>query len=430
LTLIQIFENFALEIPKRNGARNKRMKTITNIIYRAFALFAFAWFALAPQARAVVPAPDGGYPNQNTAEGDDALFSLTTGTANTAIGFDALYGNTTGVENTAIGASALYQNTTGGENTATGLNVLTSNTTGGFNTASGFDALATNTTGTDNTASGAYALYSNLDASDNTALGYQALYSNTSNTPLEANTAVGSQALFANTTGWANTATGFYALHSNTIGTRNTASGDYALVNNITGERNVGTGYGALSSNTAGGHNVAYGNAALDASTGNYNTALGYSAGWNLATGNNNIIINNVGVGTESNTIRIGSQVAGVTADGSTQAAHTVTYIAGISGRSAGGSGVAVYINSSGRLGTLVSSARFKQNIQPMDKASEAILALKPVTFRYKQELDPEGIPQFGLVAEDVEKVNPDLLVRDADGLHGSLRSDQRDAAQ
>jgi hypothetical protein len=168
---------------------------------------------------------------------------------------------------------------------------------------------------------------------------------------------------------------------------------------------------------TDGGHNVGFGTCTFcSMTTGNYNTAIGFSAGWNLTTGNNNVIINNVGVATESNTIRIGSQVAAVAPDGSTQPAHTATFIAGISGTTIA-RGVGVVIDATtGRLGTKPSSARFKDGIKPMEKASEAILALKPVTFHYKKELDPESIPQFGLVAEEVEKVNPDLVVRDRNG--------------
>ena len=377
------------------------MKTITNIIYLAVAL---AWLALAPPARAIC---------QNGCGSGE----------NTLLGEDALLNNTTGVENTATGASALYGNTTGSENTATGLNALTSNN-GNFNSAVGFDALASNTTGANNTANGAYALYSNLDASDNTALGYQALYSNTSNTPLEANTAVGSQALFANTTGWANTATGFYALYSNTIGTLNTANGDYALTSNTTGSRNTAVGYSPLGSNTTGGHNVAFGNAALDVNTtGERTIALGYSAAFNLSAGHNNIDIGNVGVATESNTIRIGSQVPAVSADGSTQPAHKVTFIAGIRGRTTGNANaIPVLIDSAGQLGTMSSARRYKSEIKPMDQTSEAILALKPVTFLYKS--DNTATPQFGLIAEEVAEVHPDLVVRDDQGEIYTVRYD------
>jgi hypothetical protein len=171
-----------------------------------------------------------------------------------------------------------------------------------------------------------------------------------------------------------------------------------------------------LANLTTGGGNTAMGDSALvNSITGYQNIAVGYVAGQNLTTGTNNIYISNPSVDTESNTIRIGNVVGFTDTYGFPHGAHTATYIAGINGATASG-GVAVYINSDGKLGTLTSSARFKTEIKPMDKSSEAILALKPVTFRYKKEVDPEATPQFGLVAEEVEKVNPDLVVRDADG--------------
>ncbi len=330
----------------------------------------FACFALAPASRAFLPppAPDGGYPNSNTAEGSGALFSLTSGSANTANGFEALTRNTTGNYNTANGFAALSVNTTGGNNTATGADALGHNTTGVGNTANGFAAL------------------------------------------------------FNNTTGSGNTANGFGALNFNKTGINNTANGTEALFNNTTGSRNMADGDGAALANTTGGHNVAVGNSALVKNkVGSYNIDLGYSAGWNLTTGNNNIDIGNPGVASELNTIRIGSEVASVVADGSAQAAHTATFIAGIHGVTVAG-GVGVIVGTNGQLGTTTSSARFKEAIKPMDKASEAILALQPVTFRYKHELDPDGIPQFGLVAEQVEKVNPDLVARDADGKINTVR--------
>jgi hypothetical protein len=137
---------------------------------------------------------------------------------------------------------------------------------------------------------------------------------------------------------------------------------------------------------------------------------LGSNAGINLTTGSNNIDIGARGVAAEANTIRIG-----------TSGTQQKTFIAGISGKTVA-SGVGVIINSSGQLGTIQSSARFKTAIQPMNKASETILALKPVTFRYKEELDPDGVPQFGLIAEEVERVNPDLVVRDEDGKVSTVR--------
>jgi trimeric autotransporter adhesin len=313
---------------------------------------ALAWFALSPTTQAQLsPAPDGGYPSDNTAEGTDALFNLTTGSDNTAIGFQALFSNTTGDSNTATGSIALMSNTTGVRNTANGFATLNSNTTGERNTATGRAALTFNTTGNNNTADGHDALFSNTTAIRNTA--------------------TGSFALFSNTTGPNNTAIGYFALFSNTTGNSNTANGYDALVNNTTGVGNI---------------------------------ALGNFAGSNLTTGDNNIDVGNLGVPAEANTIRIGAE-----------GTQTNAYLAGIYQTNIV-NGLVVKVDSDGHLGTVGSSERFKDAIKPMDKTSEAILALKPVTFHYKKELDPEGTPQFGLIAEQVEKVNPDLVVRDADG--------------
>jgi hypothetical protein len=224
----------------------------------------------------------------------------------------------------------------------------------------------------------------------NTAIGYSALFSDTIGNE---NAATGYGALGDNITGSQNTANGAYALHDNTFGSRNTAIGNRALVFNTTGVTNTATGFAALYNNTTGQNNI----------------ALGYGAGINLTTGNNNIDIGNAGVADESNTIRIGGQTT-----------QTSTFIAGISGTAV--SGVPVVVDGNGQLGVLASSERFKDEIKPMDTASEAILALRPVTFRYKHELDPSGTPQFGLVAEEVEKVNPDLVARDAQGKVFSVR--------
>ena len=353
---------------------------------------ALACFAVSPPAQAQLPSPtpDGGYPGENTAEGDGALFSLTTGVDNTATGFQALYSNTTGDQNAAVGDSALYSNTTGFNNTAIGAFALFSNTTGILNTATGDETLFSNTTGDRNTATGYAALYGNTTGARNTADGNAALAFNTAGND---NTATGRLALFSNTTGNNNTADGRNTLLNNTIGSDNTATGMAALSENTTGNVNTATGRFALGNNTTGTDNI----------------AVGYQAGINLTTGSNNIDIGNVGVAGESTTIRIG-----------TQGTQTKTFIAGIS--VTGVMGTAVKINSSGQLGVAPSSARFKQEIQSMDKASEAILALKPVTFRYKKEIDSERIPQFGLVAEEVEKVNPDLVVRDSDGKPYTVR--------
>jgi hypothetical protein len=328
-----------------------------------------------PSVQAVIPAPDGGYPGGNTAEGQNALFSLTTGGFNTAVGFLSLRTDTSGAFNTAIGAGTLLANTADG-NTATGTGALLSNTTGGFNVADGAFTLFSNTTGFQNTATGYQALQHNAAGGENTADGFQALVNNIGG----ANTAVGSDALASNTNGNENTAIGVGALAANQAGNINTAVGFQALLNN----------------------------------NGTDNIAVGSQAGQALTTGSNNIDIGNDGVAGESQTIRIG--------DPSTFPG-TVTYIAGIHGHTASG-GIAVYVNADGQLGTATSSARFKDEIRPMSETSEAILALKPVTFRYKKEIDSKRIPQFGLVAEEVEKVNPDLVARDRDGKPYTVRYD------
>ena len=228
----------------------------------------------------------------------------------------------------------------------------------------------------------------------------------------------GTPSLQANTTGSYNTANGAAALHENDTGHSNTANGYAAIRANTTGTFNTATGAGALTSNTTGDHNTANGTSALFLNdTGNNNTALGYRAGSNQTTGSNNVYIGAgvAGVAGESNTIRIGKGI-------------TETFIDGINGATASG-GVAVFVvGEDGKLGTLPSSARFKDEIKPMDKASEAILALKPVSFRYKKEVDPQRIAQFGLVAEDVEKINPDLVIRDAQGRPQTVRYEQVNA--
>ena len=207
------------------------------------------------------------------------------------------------------------------------------------------------------------------------------------------------------------------ALSANSSGSLNTAIGTRALSFNSTGDSNTAVGASALF-RTTGDFNTAVGHGALDGNTtGSHNTALGWRAGFFLTTGDENIDIGFgvVGVPGESNTIRIGNSII------------TATFIRGISGATVPG-GAAVFVNSSGHLGTLTSSARFKDEIKPMGNASEAILALRPVSFRYKKEIDPQGIPQFGLVAEEVEKVNPDLVIREADGRPQTVRYEQVNA--
>ena len=310
------------------------MKTTTlstNLRKRLFLIPLLAC-SLLISAQAVSPPPDGGYPGGNTAEGQNALLSLTTGTYNTGVGFFSLSVTTTGKFNTAVGAGTLLANT-GDNNTATGAGTLLSNTTGTFNAANGAFALFTNTTGTSNTSNGAL-----------------------------------------------------------------------SLLNNTTGVENTANGYRALSGNATGVGNTAYGSQALVQSTGNNNIALGAHAGFNISTGSNNIHIGNVGAGNESGTVRIGDNN------------QAKTFIAGINGVNQG-SPTAVFINTlTGQLGTTPpsSSRRYKKEIKPMDTASEAVLALKPVTFHYNS--DKTYTPQFGLIAEEVAAVDPDLVLRDENG--------------
>jgi hypothetical protein len=239
------------------------------------------------------------------------------------------------------------------------------------------------------TALGDSALVNDTTGTDNAAVGFGALANNTTG---DGNTAIGSGALGGNTTASYNTATGNEALSLNS-GDRNTANGNFALHLNR-GENNTAIGDDALANNTTGSNNIALGENA-----GNYNQR-----------GNYNIDIGNIGYQGDSRVIRIGA--FGV---------HTATFIAGISGVTVP-NGVGVIIGNNGKLGTVVSSERFKEAIKPMAGASEAILALKPVTFHYKKELDPQGIPQFGLVAEQVEKIDPDLVVRDEQGKPYTVR--------
>jgi hypothetical protein len=245
-------------------------------------------------------------------------------------------------------------------------------------------------------------------ANENTALGDDALLNNTTG---DGNTAIGERALLFNTTGGGNTAIGIDALHFSTTGFANTATGDDALLLNSTGNDNTASGTAALYLNTGGDNNTAIGFQALASNTtGSSNIALGVNAGEKIVTGSNNIDIGNVGNVGESGAIRIG-----------TMRTQTKTFIAGINGRTVP-TGVPVIVDTTGHLGTTTSSTRFKEAIKPMDMTSEAILSLKPVTFRYKRELDPNAIPQFGLLAEDVEKVNPDLVARDEQGKPYTVR--------
>jgi hypothetical protein len=323
--------------------------------------------------------------------------------SNQAFGYQALFSNTTGQNNVAIGFRALFANTTGFGNTASGYTALTSNTTGSNNTANGWDALEFNTIGQNNTADGFQALYSNTEGNNNTANGVNALYSNTTGSN---NTASGIYALGLNKDGTNNTANGYAALLNNVGGGNNTANGFQALFNNTTGFQNTADGVNALYSNTSGFGNTANGIFALANNiTGSNNIGIGYGAGGNLTTGNSNIAIGNFGIAAESGAIRIG-----------TIGTHTSAYISGISGVTVSG-GVGVFINGNGQLGTLTSSRRFKSGIKDMGNVSDKLMQLRPVTFRYKDtaEKGPHSL-QYGLIAEEVAKVYPELVQYDKSG--------------
>jgi Chaperone of endosialidase len=234
----------------------------------------------------------------------------------------------------------------------------------------------------------------------NTATGAGALSNNTTGS---ANTANGAAALSRNNTGFNNTASGEAALTFNTMGVDNTANGSSALSSNTTGGFNTASGTGALASNTISGENTAIGADALGQSTGSSNIGIGSSAGFNLTTGDSNICIGNSGVAGEASTTRIG-----------TNTSQTRAFIAGVNGVMTGGTGTPVLIDSNGQLGTVSSSARFKDDIQDMGEATERLLKLRPVTFRYKAQ--PEGRTQFGLIGEEVESVMPELVVCSSSG--------------
>ena len=308
---------------------------------------ALTCFVLLPSAPAVNPPPDGGYPGGNTAEGQEALFSLTTGAFNTAVGFFSLRSNVTNEFNTAIGAGALFLNTAD-DNTATGAGALLGNTTGFANTATGSFALATNTTGSRNTAVGRDALGTNITGTSNTAVGYGALENLTGG---ESNTAVGRDALLNNT------------------GSSNTAIGRGALVNNTTGVTNI---------------------------------AIGTDSGSSITTA--------------SNTICIGFGVQGANVDDTTWIGN----VFGVTTQS--GMTAPVVVSNNGQLGTVASSERFKKDIVDMQKTSESILALRPVTIHYKT--DAGNTAQFGLIAEEVAKVNPALVLPDKEGKPYTVRYD------
>jgi hypothetical protein len=346
------------------------------------ATLALLGLALLPKALAVSPAPDGGYPGGNTAEGQNALLSLTNGIYNTAVGFDSLVLNTAGNFNTGVGAGTLLLNV--GDPAAFD---------GSENTAVGAGALLSNSTGSRNTAIGAFALFNNIggDFADGSS-----------------NTAVGDSALFNNTTGSHNVGIGYQALRDNTDGFSVVAVGSGALSFNTTGPQNTAIGTSALNSNITGSSNTVVGaRAGLLNVTGDNNTGLGREAGQNI-TGSGNVCIG-AGVFGEADV------------DDSTYIRNINTTTQSFS------AGVNDYVTvrlTDGRLGhtSVVSSQRYKEDIKALAAASDALYALRPVSFRLKKELDPTQALGFGLIAEEVEKVNGDLVYRNINGQAESVR--------
>lgn len=242
--------------------------------------------------------------------------------------------------------------------------------------------------------------------SGNTAVGNSAMRDATST---ESSTAVGVAAMQHITGGSNNTALGAFSMLSTTMGVGNVAVGRSALLRNETGDENTAVGTLALLSSSAANRNTAIGYRALFATEGSGNIAVGEGAGSLHNNGFNNVYIDHPGEGSESNTIRIG--------DGQVE-----TYIAGISGRTSS-SGTAVFINSQGKLGTTTSSRRFKERIAPLEDVSARIQALRPVTFLYKPDFDDgTRLKQYGLIAEEVAEVLPDLVVRDEHGRAETVR--------
>lgn len=311
-------------------------------------------------------------------------------TSNTAVGISALLNDTTGGDNSAFGAGVLNANTTGSYNSAVGYASMLNNGTGMQNTALGAFSLNVNSTGTANTACGAYAMGGNTTGNQNSSLGFDALGSNDNGNN---NTAAGAMALARGRTGTSNTAVGASALYLNE-GDQNTAVGASTLYINTTGRFNTAIGHRALYSTTTGSSNI----------------AVGTDAGTNLTTGSNNIDIGHPGVAGEAGTIRVGAN-----------GTHNSFFAAGIVNSKVTGS--AVYVTSTGQLGVLASSERYKTSIVPMGDESARLQQLQPVTYRLKT--DAHATRQYGLVAEAVAKVYPELVTRNEAGAIEGVRYEE-----
>jgi len=343
------------------------------------------------------------FPPVDAAQPPDVVVSDPSG--NTAGGTGALSSLQSGYFNSAFGAAALSNDTSGFHNTAMG-NGAASTTSSGFgNTAVGSDALHSNFTGNGNTAIGNFTL-TYADVSENTAIGYAVMESTTSGVD---NTGTGARALSNNQTGSNNTAIGHQAMFDNQTGAQNTAIGKNALYHS-TASANTVEGYSACWACRTGGNNTGNGFKTLfNNATGSNNIALGYEAAFNVQ-GSNNIDIGNQGMSGDNGVIRIGAA--------STQ---STTYIAGINSTTLTGS--AVYVNSNGQLGVVASSERYKTEITSMDANSDKLRQLRPVTFRLKSE--PRGTLQYGLIAEEVQKIYPDLVIRNSQGRIEGIRYDE-----
>jgi hypothetical protein len=327
---------------------------------------------------------DGSY---NTAVGSSVMPSVSS-MYNTGVGYGSLDSLTTGTNNTAVGAAALASDSVGGDNTAVGSAALGYNL-GTANTAVGANALPNNSDGTYNTAVGVEALFENTTGNDNVGIGRKALYNNSTGSYT---TAVGAYALSASTTGGYDTGFGAYTLNDNTSGSGNTAFGYAALRSTTTGSNNIGFGYQSLYQDATGSNNI----------------AMGYQAAYNLYNGSNTIEIGSLGGAGDNNLIRIGS----------TQSA---TFIAGVAGAQVTGS--AVYVTSSGQLGVLASSERYKTDVVSIGASTERLQQLRPVSFHLKT--DPKGAVQYGLIAEEVDTVYPELVIRDDKGQIQGVRYEE-----
>ena len=330
--------------------------------------------AVLPEMRAVSPPPDGCYPNFTTAEGCNALKFLTSGVGNTGLGAFALFEGSDGGSNTGVGAAALALNTAD-SNTAVGTTALLLNTAGAVNTAVGRNALTNNQIGSDNNAFGAFALFNN-DSSGSGSANF------------------------------------------------NNAFGRNALLNNVDGDENDAFGDNAMEENTTGSQNTAMGDDALDGNTtGNGNTAIGKEAGNSIIDGNDNVVLgHNAGIGIvhASRNIAIGVPEVGPFAD-----FDDTCFIGAIHGQIVGdpGSQQAVYVDVNNNVGIFNSSRRYKRDIQPMDKASERLYLLKPITFKFNS--DQKGTAQYGLIAEEVAEVDPQLVSHDKNGEISSVHYEQ-----